>query len=63
VHEIADRDERLKEIAREYAKQPEGMLVVSPDNQSRMEINQTIHRRPLITFAKANLQRFPYIGE
>ncbi|MFZ0335925.1 MAG: MobF family relaxase [Candidatus Acidiferrales bacterium] len=44
VHEIVDRDERLNEIAREYAKQPEGTLVVSPDNQSRMEINQTIHR-------------------
>jgi len=44
VHEIADRDERLKEIAREYRKQPEGTLVVSPDNQSRMEINQIIHR-------------------
>ena len=45
VHEIADRDERLKEIAREYAKQPEGTLVVSPDNQSRREINQMIHRK------------------
>jgi len=44
VHEIPDRDERLKEIAREYAKRPDGTLVVSPDNQSRMEINQTIHR-------------------
>ena len=44
VHEIPDRDERLKEIAREYAKQPEETLVVSPDNQSRMEINQIIHR-------------------
>ena len=44
VHEIADHGERLKEIAREYAKQPEGTLVVSPDNQSRMEINQIIHR-------------------
>jgi len=43
VHEIPDRDERLKEIAREYAKQPEGTLVISPDNQSRMEINQIIH--------------------
>jgi len=43
VHEIPDRDERLKEIAREYAKQPEGTLVVSPDNQSRMEINWIIH--------------------
>jgi ATP-dependent exoDNAse (exonuclease V) alpha subunit len=44
VHEIVDRDERLGEIAREYAKQPEGTLVVSPDNQSRREINQAIHR-------------------
>jgi ATP-dependent exoDNAse (exonuclease V) alpha subunit len=44
VHEIPDRDERLKDIAREYAKQPEGTLVVSPDNQSRMDINQIIHR-------------------
>ncbi len=44
VHEIPDRDERLKEIAREYAKKPEGTLVVSPDNQSRREINEVIHR-------------------
>ena len=40
----SDRDERLREIAAEYAKQPQGTLVVSPDNQSRMEINQIIHR-------------------
>lgn len=44
VHEIVDRDERLKEIAREYAKKPEGTLVVSPDNQSRRDINEVIHR-------------------
>jgi ATP-dependent exoDNAse (exonuclease V) alpha subunit len=44
VHEIPDRNERLSEIAREYAKQPEGTLVVSPDNQSRREINEVIHR-------------------
>jgi ATP-dependent exoDNAse (exonuclease V) alpha subunit len=44
VHEVPDRDERLKEIARECTKQPEGTLVVSPDNQSRMEINRIIHR-------------------
>ena len=36
----SDRDERLGAIAREYAKQPEGTLVVSPDNQSRCEINR-----------------------
>jgi conjugative relaxase-like TrwC/TraI family protein len=44
VHEIPDRDGRLKEIANEYASKPEGTLVVSPDNQSRREINEAIHR-------------------
>lgn len=44
VHEIVDKNERLFEIAREYTKQPEGTLVVSPDNQSRREINEVIHR-------------------
>lgn len=44
VHEIADHDERLSAIAREYVRQPEGTLVVSPDNQSRTELNQVIHR-------------------
>jgi conjugative relaxase-like TrwC/TraI family protein len=43
VHEIADANERLKAISHEYTKQPEGTLVVSPDNQSRMEINRIIH--------------------
>src|SRR3989440_7507551 len=45
VHEIADPNERLKAISHEYAKQPEGTLVVSPDNQSRMEINRMIHAK------------------
>ena len=44
IHEIPGRDERLKEIAREYVTKPEGTLVVSPDNQSRRDINETIHR-------------------
>jgi ATP-dependent exoDNAse (exonuclease V) alpha subunit len=44
VHEIPDRNERLKEIAREYAAKPEGTLVVSPDNESRGAINQIIHK-------------------
>jgi len=44
VHEIPDRDERLKEIANDYATKPEGTLVISPDNQSRREINEAIHR-------------------
>jgi conjugative relaxase-like TrwC/TraI family protein len=44
VHEIADRDERIREIAREYLRSPEKTLVVSPDNESRREINEQIHR-------------------
>jgi ATP-dependent exoDNAse (exonuclease V) alpha subunit len=44
IHEIADPNERFQEIAKAYARQPEGTLVVSPDNQSRTEINQVIHR-------------------
>jgi ATP-dependent exoDNAse (exonuclease V) alpha subunit len=44
VHEIVDRDERLAEIAREYTTKPEATLAVSPGNQSRREINETIHR-------------------
>jgi ATP-dependent exoDNAse (exonuclease V) alpha subunit len=44
VHEIPYRDERLREIAREYAAKPEGTLVVSPDNESRGAINQVIHQ-------------------
>jgi conjugative relaxase-like TrwC/TraI family protein len=44
VHEIEDRDERIAQIAGEYARQPEKTLVISPDNQSRREINACVHR-------------------
>ena len=44
VHEIGDRQERIGEIAREYVRSPERTLVVSPDNASRREINEAIHR-------------------
>ena len=40
IHEIVDPNERFQEIAKAYARQPEGTLVVSPDNQSRTKINQ-----------------------
>ncbi len=43
VHEIPEREQRITAIAREYAKTPENILVVSPDNRSRMEINERIH--------------------
>jgi ATP-dependent exoDNAse (exonuclease V) alpha subunit len=44
VHEMTDREERLAAIAREYLKQPDRTLIVSPDNRSRLEINQVIHQ-------------------
>jgi hypothetical protein len=43
VHEIVGREERLMEIAREYAREPQGTLVISPDNESRRELNGLIH--------------------
>jgi conjugative relaxase-like TrwC/TraI family protein len=45
VHEIVVREERLGEIAREYAREPQGTLVISPDNESRRELNTLIHRQ------------------
>jgi conjugative relaxase-like TrwC/TraI family protein len=44
VHEYKEREERLSAIAKAYAQSPEKTLVVSPDNRSRAEINQRIHR-------------------
>ena len=43
VHEIPNHGERIAAIAREYANSPERTLVVSPDNRSRMEINERVH--------------------
>jgi hypothetical protein len=43
VHQIPNRDDRIAAIAREYAKSPGNTLVVSPDNHSRMVINERIH--------------------
>jgi hypothetical protein len=34
VHEIVNPKERFGTIAREYARKPEGTLVISPDNES-----------------------------
>ncbi len=43
VYEIQGHDERIAAIAKEYAKSPENTLVISPDNRSRMEINERVH--------------------
>jgi conjugative relaxase-like TrwC/TraI family protein len=47
VHEIPDHGERITAIAKEYANSPERTLVVSPDNRSRIEINERIHAESL----------------
>jgi conjugative relaxase-like TrwC/TraI family protein len=44
IHEVRGPEERIAAIAKEYAKSPEDTLVVSPDNRSRIEINQAIHK-------------------
>ena len=43
VHEIQGDDERIAAIAKEYVQSPENTLVISPDNHSRMEINERVH--------------------
>jgi ATP-dependent exoDNAse (exonuclease V) alpha subunit len=43
VHEIQGHDQRIAAIAKEYAKSPANTLVISPDNRSRMEINERVH--------------------
>ncbi len=44
VHEMKERGDRIAAIAGEYASSPGSTLVVSPDNRSRIEINQQIHK-------------------
>jgi ATP-dependent exoDNAse (exonuclease V) alpha subunit len=44
VHEIGPRELRLAAIANEYLKDPQSTLVVSPDNHSRQDLNDVIHR-------------------
>jgi ATP-dependent exoDNAse (exonuclease V) alpha subunit len=39
VREIPDREERIRAIARTYAESPANTLIVSPDNDSRRELN------------------------
>jgi conjugative relaxase-like TrwC/TraI family protein len=44
VKEIEHRERRHEAIAAEYLKAPERTLVVSPDNESRQELNQLIRQ-------------------
>ncbi|WP_420237462.1 hypothetical protein ACOBR2_17925 [Telmatobacter bradus] len=42
VTEIADANERIAAIARDYAAQPENSLIISPDNRSRRLFNKAV---------------------
>jgi conjugative relaxase-like TrwC/TraI family protein len=42
IHPIEHRQERFEAIARAYVAAPDGTLVISPDNQSRQELNAVI---------------------
>jgi conjugative relaxase-like TrwC/TraI family protein len=42
IHVVVHRGERFQAIARTYAQCPEGTLVISPDNNSRRELNSAI---------------------
>jgi conjugative relaxase-like TrwC/TraI family protein len=47
ITEIADPQERLKTIARDFCEQPdrESTLVISPANKERVELNRLIHQQ------------------
>lgn len=45
ITEIADDEDRLTAIAKDYLSNPKGTLVISPANQERVAINSIIHRQ------------------
>ena len=44
IREIADPQERIRIIARNYAESPTNTLIVSPDNASRRELNSAVRQ-------------------
>ena len=42
VTQVADPNERIAAIAKDYAANPERTIIVSPDNRSRQQINQAV---------------------
>ena len=42
IREVPNKQERIQEIARNYADAPTGTLIVSPDNASRRQINEAV---------------------
>jgi conjugative relaxase-like TrwC/TraI family protein len=54
VHENTNRSDRFACLAKTYAEQPEGTLVISPDNRSRLALNEAI---------REEMQRVGKLGE
>lgn len=44
VREIPDREERIRTMGRIYAESPRNSLIVSPDHESRREVNLAVRR-------------------
>ncbi|HEY6293236.1 MAG TPA: MobF family relaxase [Terriglobia bacterium] len=44
IYEIGDSQARLAAVTQSYLRQPDGTLIVAPDNDSRLEINRLIHQ-------------------
>jgi conjugative relaxase-like TrwC/TraI family protein len=44
VHQIPDREGRIRSVARAYGTAPESTLIVSPDNASRRELNLAVRQ-------------------
>jgi hypothetical protein len=44
VHEIPDREQRIRAIAKSYVESPQNTLIVSPDNASRRELNVAVRQ-------------------
>jgi conjugative relaxase-like TrwC/TraI family protein len=57
VTEIANPEERVRAIAKDYAAKPENTLIVSPDNASRREINDAV-RHELQARGMVNVQDY-----
>ena len=60
VTEVADQKERIAAIVKDYAANPKNTIIVSPDNASRREINQSVRAELQATGAvKGDGKEFP----
>jgi conjugative relaxase-like TrwC/TraI family protein len=49
VTEVKSAQDRIQAIAKDYAERPENTIIVSPDNKSRQQINDTVRMELLKT--------------